>query len=279
MTAEEILECTMIASVAGNLVDGKLQQTRPFRSPHHSCSMPAMVGGGMGKRISPGEISRAHNGVLFLDELPEFPRLVLEALRQPLESGKILISRAAFHVTYPARFQLVAAMNPCKCGYLSDPERACNRVPNCGIDYQSKISGPIFDRIDIYFDIPQLDSVQMATMAHSGETSADIAKRVAEARNMQHERYQGYGIKLNSELEGSLLTNMSNINNLAYNVLNDAANKMKLSMRGYNRVIKLARTIADMDDSSQIHKHHIAEALGYRYVPLRKASANQKVMA
>ncbi len=204
MTAIEILECSMISSIAGDIIDGKLKTTRPFRSPHHSCSMPAMVGGGANKRVMPGEISLAHNGVLFLDELPEFPRAVIDSLRQPIEEGKINISRANYHVTYPAKFQLIAAMNPCRCGFLSDAEKACNKAPRCGSDYQSKISGPFMDRIDIYLEV-NTSSINEIINCKEAESSATVINRVQNARNIQETRYKTCGIKNNSELYGNLI--------------------------------------------------------------------------
>jgi magnesium chelatase family protein len=263
MSATEILECSMISSIAGDITDGKLKTTRPFRSPHHSCSMPAMVGGGANKRVMPGEISLAHNGVLFLDELPEFPRVVIDSLRQPLEEGKINISRANYHVTYPAKFQLIAAMNPCRCGFLGDAERACNKAPRCGTDYQSKISGPFMDRIDIYLEV---SSSSISEIIHSkeSETSETVAKRVQIARDLQAKRYQNVGIKNNSELHGNLIKEFAEPTSEAKLLLNNAAEKMKLSMRGYNRILKLSRSIADLTGEETINKIHIGEALNYR---------------
>jgi len=263
MTANEILECSMISSVAGDIIDGKLQTVRPFRAPHHSCSMPAMVGGGINKRVTPGEISLAHNGVLFLDELPEFPRAVIDSLRQPLEEGKINISRANYHVTYPARFQLIAAMNPCRCGFLGDSERECNKAPRCAMDYQSKISGPFFDRIDIYLEVNS-SSINEIVNSKTSESSKDVAQRVQIARDIQAKRYADIGIKNNSELYGGFIKDFAEPTSEAKTLLNDVAEKMKLSMRGYNRVLKLARSIADLAGEEVIAKPHITEALGYR---------------
>ena len=200
MQPEEILECSTIASVAGKLDNGKLLRVRPFRAPHHSCSVAAMVGGGVGKRVKPGEISLAHKGVLFLDELPEFPANVIDSLRQPIETGEILISRANSHVKYPANFQLIAAMNPCRCGYLGDPYKACNKAPKCGTDYQMKISGPIMDRFDLQIAVSAIPAYNYQIIENdSEEGSEQIAIRVAMARNIQQVRYQGYNIKTNNK--------------------------------------------------------------------------------
>jgi magnesium chelatase family protein len=269
MGSKEILECSMIASIAGNLSDGGLQTSRPFRAPHHSCSMPAMVGGGVGKRVSPGEISLAHNGVLFLDELPEFTRAVLDSLRQPTESGEILISRAGYQVSFPAKFQLIAAMNPCRCGYLNDKERSCNKAPRCGVDYQSKISGPILDRIDIHVDMPGLSSRDLQ-ISHDNISSKKISSRVIKVRKIQQDRYNGYGITTNSELDGRLLLEYAFPGNEGSELINEAVDKFRLSMRGYNRTLRVARTIADMEESINIEKHHIAESLSYRPIVINK---------
>ncbi len=263
MSASEILEISMIASIAGDIVDGKLKTDRPFRSPHHSCSMPAMVGGGANKRVMPGEISLAHNGILFLDELPEFPRVVIDSLRQPLEEGKINISRANYHVTYPAKFQLIAAMNPCRCGFLGDAERECNKASRCGTDYQSKISGPFLDRIDIYIEVA-CQSINEIINRVEAEDSKTVAQRVQTAHNIQLERYKNHGIKNNSELHGNLIKEFAEPIPEAKLFLNNSAEKMKLSMRGYNRTLKLARSIADLSGEDKINKIHIGEALNYR---------------
>jgi magnesium chelatase family protein len=263
MTANEILESSMISSIAGKLNGGELINTRPFRSPHHSCSMPAMVGGGANKRVMPGEISLAHNGILFLDELPEFPRAVIDSLRQPLEEGYINISRANYHVNYPANFQLIAAMNPCRCGFLGDGQRECNKAPRCGSDYQSKISGPFLDRIDIYIEVSSSSIYEIIEAKHT-EDSQTILARVQKAHDMQTKRYQNLNIKNNSELHGNLIKEFAEPIAEAKTFLNDAAEKMKLSMRGYNRTLKLARSIADMNEEEKINKAHIGEALNYR---------------
>src|SRR5579862_4556438 len=184
----EALEISMIRSLAGELTDGAISRERPFRNPHHSASMAALVGGGL--KVKPGEVSLAHLGVLFLDELPEFQRVVLESLRQPIETGEAVVARANAHVRYPARFQLVAAMNPCRCGYLSDPAQACSRAPKCAGEYQSRISGPLFDRIDLHVDVPGVLAADLA-LPPPAEGSAEVAARVARARGIQRERFDG----------------------------------------------------------------------------------------
>lgn len=263
LTPAEALEVTMIQSLAGGLNEGKLIRTRPFRDPHHSASMPALVGGGL--RVQPGEISLAHHGVLFLDELPEFARASLEALRQPLESGKTVVSRANAHVTFPSRIQLVAAMNPCRCGYLSDASRACSRAPKCALDYQSKISGPLLDRIDLHVEVEEV-SAQDLTRPATGEPSFIVAERVKQARYIQEERYKNLGlsIHLNAHVDGELLEQIAIPDEAGQNLLNEAAKKFKLSARGYRRVLRVARTLADMASSSNVLREHIAEALSYR---------------
>lgn len=272
MSPEEILECSTIASVAGHIQNGKLMRTRPFRSPHHSCSMAAMVGGGVGKKVRPGEISLAHNGVLFLDELPEFPTGVIEALRQPIETGEILISRSNAHIRYPANFQLIAAMNPCKCGYLGDPYKACPKAPKCGSDYQMKISGPIMDRFDLHIEVASMNSYDYQTNNNVEESSKDVALRVETARNIQIARYEGYNIRTNNRLDGQLLIDYALPVDEGKDLLNEAATKFRLSMRAYNRVLRVARTIADLENSRNVYKIHIAEALSYRNIDFRITS-------
>lgn len=261
LDVEEMLYVNIIASISGNIQEGRLQRMRPFRDPHHSCSMAAMVGGG--RIVQPGEITLAHHGVLFLDELPEFSRNVLDALRQPIETGKVTVSRVNSHVTYPARFQLVAAMNPCRCGYLSDAERACNKAPRCGEDYQSRISGPLFDRMDIHIEVPAVNVLELERMAE-GESSATVRERTLAARHIQKERYKGLGVRTNAEADGEVLRNTTEMELSAKELLHQAAEKMRLSMRGYNRVLRVARTIGDLEQAATLDKRHIAEALTYR---------------
>jgi len=263
MTAAEALEVSMIHSVAGQLPGGAILRQRPFRDPHHSASTAALVGGGL--RAKPGEISLAHRGVLFLDELPEFNRQTLEALRQPLETGKIVVARANSHTAYPARFQLVAAMNPCKCGYLGDPQLACSKAPRCAEDYQSKISGPMFDRIDIHIDVPPVDPLDMSAPPPT-ESSATVAARVAKARAIQVERYKPEALNSNAEADGELLEKVAAPDADGRALLTQAAEKMRLSARGYHRILKVARTIADLDGAASVKRLHIAEALSYRRI-------------
>ena len=265
MTAEEALETSMIHSVAGILKEGGLCIERPFRSPHHNASTPSLVGGG--RRAKPGEISLAHNGVLFLDEFPEFDRSALEALRQPLENAQISIARVNTHAVYPAKFQLIAAMNPCRCGNLGIPELACPRAPKCALEYQSKISGPLLDRIDIHIEVPAVSPWQLSE-ERTGETSEAIRNRVIAARKIQKERFIKHGItnlSTNAELKGQLLEELTLLENDAKNLLVTFADKNHLSARAYHRTLRLARTIADLQNNPNILKMHIAEALSYRH--------------
>jgi magnesium chelatase family protein len=270
----EALEVSMIHSVAGLLTEGRLMRHRPFREPHHTASAPALIGGG--SKARPGEISLAHLGVLFLDELPEFQRATLEALRQPIETGRAVVARANAHVTYPARVQLVAAMNPCRCGYLDDAAMACARVPRCAQEYQGKISGPLFDRIDIHIDVPAIKPIDL-TLPPAAETSAIVAARVAVARARQLARYAvlapGKRIRTNAEAEGELLSAVAEPDAEGRKLLTDAAERLRLSARGYHRVLRVARTLADLDNSDAIRRIHIAEALSYRRLALNHEAA------
>ncbi len=261
----EALEVSMIHSVAGALEGGRLLRQRPYRAPHHSASLPALVGGGL--RARPGEISLAHMGVLFLDELPEFNRSTLEALRQPLETGQVAVARANAHVTYPARVQLIAAMNPCRCGYLDDPAQACSRAPRCAQDYQSKISGPLYDRIDLQIEVPAVQASDL-TLPPPAEGSAEVAARVARARALQQSRYQAVTAvpkpRCNAEADGQLLEEVAAPDQDGRDLLTTAAEKMKLSARAYHRVLRVARTIADLQAVPNVTRLHIAEALSFR---------------
>jgi magnesium chelatase family protein len=265
LTLEEMLETSIIASVAGHLQGQDVIKTRPFRDPHSSSSMPAIVGGG--KTAKPGEVTLAHLGVLFLDELPEFNRNVLEALRQPVESGEVTIARVNSHVTYPARFQLIAAMNPCKCGYFGDPANACSKVPRCAEDYQSRISGPMLDRFDIKVDVMPVRTFDIDE--EDTESSAVVAARVLGAREIQKLRYKESGVMLNSVADGELLNSTAKLDEESKALLKSAMEKFGLSMRGFNRVIRVARTIADLENVNDVRKHHIAEAIGFRFMKLK----------
>lgn len=273
LDASEALEVSMIASIAGDLKGGQLSRTRPFRDPHHSTSVAAMVGGGRGAK--PGEVSLAHLGVLFLDELPEFGRQVLESLRQPVEVGKAVIARANAHVSYPARVQLIAAMNPCRCGHLDDAAEACARAPKCAVEYRSKISGPMLDRIDLYVDVPAVTAADL-TLPAPRETTEIVARRIAAARDIQKQRFQNLDhpvtIRTNAEAEGEILEKMVRPDAAGQALLQDAISQLKLSARGYHRVLKVARTLADLEGSEIVLRPHLAEALGYRRQLLNKAT-------
>jgi magnesium chelatase family protein len=266
LSPAELLEVSMIASIAGVIEDGALTSRRPFRSPHHSASMPALVGGGL--RARPGEISLSHNGVLFLDELPEFSGQVLDSLRQPLETGEVAIARANHRITYPARFMLVAAMNPCRCGRAGDSGFFCKRGANerCAAEYQSRLSGPLLDRIDLHIEVPGVTAADLILPAPA-EGSREVAARVARARDIQTARYFAMGlqdVRTNSQVSGPVLEKVARADSAGMTLLQDAADAMRLSARGYHRVLRVARTLADLEAADSVGRVHLAEALSYR---------------
>jgi magnesium chelatase family protein len=276
LTPPELLEVSMIASVAGEIKDGAVTNRRPFRAPHHSASMPALVGGGL--RARPGEVSLAHHGVLFLDELPEFQAHALDSLRQPLETGEVAIARVNHRVTYPARFMLVAAMNPCRCGRGNDPGFMCKRgsTARCAADYQMRLSGPLLDRIDLHIELPAVTAADLI-LPPPAEGSGAVAERVLRARARQVERYAEAGlphVRTNAAAQGTVLEELARPDAGGLSLLRDATDAMRLSARGYHRVLRVARTLADLDGAEKVGRVHLAEALSYRMLAdeVRKAA-------
>lgn len=263
LTPRELLEVSMIGSIAGDISDGKLSSLRPFRAPHHSASMAAMIGGGL--RARPGEVSMAHNGVLFLDEFPEFTPQVLDSLRQPIESGETVIARANHRVSYPSRFQLVAAMNPCRCGMAGELGHTCRRGERCAIDYQARISGPLMDRLDLRVELPAVSAGDLIE-AQPGEPSSAVASRVEKARAIQLVRYQEMGLNqmTNAQVDHSTIENVVRTDASGWQLLRDAAEKLRFSARGFHRILKVARTLADLEEAAAVGRVHIAEAISYR---------------
>jgi len=264
LSPKELLEVSMIASIAGQLAEGQLTDRRPFRAPHHSASMAAMVGGGV--RVRPGEVSLAHNGVLFLDEMPEFSPQVLDSLRQPLETGECAVARANQRVTYPAAVQLVGAMNPCRCGMAGEPGHQCARGPRCQADYQARLSGPLLDRIDIRIEVPAVSAADLITTSRS-ESSATVAQRVRLARDIQRERYRALKLPehtTNARCSAALIEDVAKPDAAGIALLQEASDKMGLSARAYHRVLKVARTLADLDGKPQPGRIHLAEAISFR---------------
>ncbi|WP_026060717.1 YifB family Mg chelatase-like AAA ATPase [Pseudaminobacter salicylatoxidans] len=273
LAPRELLEVSMVASIAGELAGGKLSDRRPFRAPHHSASMAAMVGGGL--RVKPGEVSLAHNGVLFLDELPEFSPQVLDSLRQPIETGECVIARANHRVSYPARIQLIAAMNPCRCGMAGEPGHRCARGPRCQADYQARISGPLLDRIDLRIEVPAVSASDLIRPGQA-ESSASVAARVAQARAIQQERHARFGsmaAATNAHCTTSLIEQIAAPDAAGLALLRDASDKLGFSARAYHRVLKVARTLADLDGSDTVGRIHLAEAISYRIAGDRLAQA------
>lgn len=269
----ELLEVSMIHSLAGELADGRLSDRRPFRAPHHSATMAALTGGGA--KAKPGEASLAHHGVLFLDELPEFSPQALDALRQPLETGECVVARANHRISYPAAMQLVAAMNPCRCGMAGEPGHVCPRGPRCMSDYQARVSGPFMDRMDIRIDVPAVTALDLIKPAAS-EESASVARRVAAARERQRERYQdvtGTSGATNARCSAALIEKLVDADPSGLQLLSDAAEKLKFSARGYHRILKVARTLADLEGATRVGRIHLAEAISYRIAGERLSAA------
>lgn len=262
LAAAEALETSMIHSLAGTLDDGGISRRAPFREPHHTASMAAIVGGGRGAK--PGEISLAHNGVLFMDEFPEFSRQVLETLRQPIETGEVVVARANAHIRYPCRFLLIAAANPCRCGHLADAARACSRAPSCGGDYMGKISGPLMDRFDLRLEVPAVSFMDLE-LPPGGDSSAQVAKRVAAARDVQAARFRDHPqVRVNAEASGALLDRIAAPDTEGRALIHKASERLGLTARGYHRILRTARTIADLAGSETVRPPHLAEAISYR---------------
>lgn len=270
LTPTEALETSMIHSLSGLLSEGGISRSRPFRDPHHTASMAAIIGGGRGAK--PGEVSLAHNGVLFMDEFPEYARNTLETLRQPIETGSVVVARANAHVRYPCRFLLIAAANPCKCGQLTDPAQACSRAPICGEDYLGRISGPLLDRFDLRIEVPPVAYTDLNLPA-SGPSSAEVKAKVSAARSLQADRFRAVPeVRSNADVQGQLLEEICATDSEGADFLNRAATAFNLSARGYHRILRVARTIADLDGETSVRKPHIAEAAGFRLANLRETA-------